>query len=121
MIPLTGNTEEIVKAGTILRDRIFQRLPLVLNFPHLPQLTETEKNKIIDKLTWLANHEERASFYLQYETIANLRPGTIEEPTKLTPTIIKWAGKVKTPDYKEPKQKIGNAKNGRIIRDAKGL
>jgi hypothetical protein len=57
MIPLTGNTEEIVKAGTILRDFIFQRLPLVLNFPHLPQLTEEEKNKVIDKLTWLANRE----------------------------------------------------------------
>jgi hypothetical protein len=121
LIPLEGSEKDL-ETGIRVRDEVMQYLPLVLEAPHRPQLTEEQKNKIIEKLVYLANHEYKAAYYRNALILtASLRPGTVDSPTRLSPMVLKWVGYIKMAPYKEPQQKIRNAKNGRIIRNAKGL
>jgi hypothetical protein len=122
VITLIGPTVDGIEKGNELRDRLMKNMPLVLQNPHIPSLLEEQKEKIIDKLVWLANNEYRAQFYQNIVgAIASLDPGIPESPHKLWPTFLKWAGIKKLPKYKEPIPTIGNAKNGRVIRGTKGL
>lgn len=121
MITLEGSEQDLATAIAV-RDEVMQYLPLVLEAPHRPQLTEEQKFKIIEKLVYLANHEYKAAYYRNSLILtATLRPGTTDNPTRLSLMVLKWAGYIKMAPYKEPRQKIGNARNGRVIRDAKGL
>jgi len=121
MIALQGS-EKSIETATKVRDDIALYLPQVLDAPHIPALNEQQKNKVLEKLVWTINNEDRATYYANVLWgAAAMRPGTTEKPTKITNTVLKWAGKISSPKYKEPKQKIPNAKNGRIIRDPKGL
>lgn len=121
MLELTDESDKAVASANIIRNELFTNLPLVLESPHLPQLSQNEKDKVIEKLVWLANNEYRARFYSSMAIVAALRPGTPESPTRLTPLVTKWAGVRKLPQYKEKTQKIGGAKNGRVLRSGKSL
>lgn len=122
MIELAGDVERLVNHGNEIRDHIFKYLPLILESPHIPKLTDEQKTKVIDKLAYLAKFEYRASFYVCSLLItSDLRPGTPDNPTKLTPLVLKWAGVHKPFQYKEPTQKIGEAKNGRVLKSGKSL
>jgi hypothetical protein len=121
MIELTGKDDGLVQANEI-RDNVFKYLPLILEAPHSPTLNEEQKNKVIEKLVFLANEEYRSGFYLCSLTLtASLRPGTGDSPTKLSPLVLKWAGLRKILQYKEPTQQIKGAKNGRVLRSGKSL
>ncbi len=121
MLELTDECKKMIEMATSIRDNLFKNLPLVLESPHLPQLNEDQKYKVIEKLVWLANNEYRAKFYSSMSIVAALRPGTAESPTRLTPLVTKWAGVRKMPQYKEPTQKVKGAKNGRVLRSGKSL
>lgn len=114
------NPKELAVAEEIRRD-ILEFLPLVLEAPHFPPLTADEKQTIHLKLAFLRTQETRASYFGNVAGISYLRPGTVEAPTKLTPQLMRWAGRRGMPKYKEPKQQIPGAKNGRILKTGKGL
>lgn len=121
LIPLEGSEKDL-ETGNRVRDDVMRYLPLVLEAPHHPQLTEEQKTKIIEKLVYLANYEYKAAYYRNALILtASLRPGTVDSPTRLSPMVLKWVGYIKMATYKEPRQKMSNAKNGRVIRSAKGL
>ena len=120
MIALVGEPK-VVEAANYLRNIIMQIIPDVLNSPHTPELTPEEKQKLLNKLDWLARNEHRAQFFLNLTAMQYLIIGTAENPTRLTNTLLKWAGKTKPPKYKEAYKKIPDCKNGRIIRNARGL
>lgn len=119
MISLTAGRPETVECAEGIRKLLFQNLPVVLANPHEPQLSESEKQKISDKLKFLADNEYRASFYLINLSVIvnNLSPGTIEKPTVLPHTILKWAGRVGEKVKREAKKK-SQVKKGRVIRSS---
>jgi hypothetical protein len=121
MIELTDSCEKTIVTANEIRDELVANLPLVIESPTVPHLNEEERAKVVEKLVWLVNNEYRARFYYSMAIVAALRPGTPDNPTRLTPLVMKWAGIRKLPEYKEPTQKIGEAKNGRVLRSGKSL
>ena len=123
MIEITGsNDPEKLPTANTVRKNLFEFLPQILNGPHEPELTQDEKDLVTDKLLWLVENEYRCSYWNSVAMFAStLRPGTANEPTKLSPLILKWAGRFKGVKYREQTAKAKHAANGRVIRKPGGL
>jgi hypothetical protein len=99
-------------------------LPKLEHFHEKSRINATEVRDqflaTVDKITRWLTTETRAGFWSRLR--CQLFPSIKEGVVKLTPTMLRWAGRMKT-DFKnfDPTPKMGNATNGRIIRNVGGL
>lgn len=119
-IVATGtHAERLVTAAEEYRATFLEFMTNVMK-SHKPQLTEDEQQIVMEKVVRLINEEYRATTW-----IVSIQQGmptrVIDGFYMLTPTILKWAGRKKPGKYKEFEQPIPVCKNGRVIRNAKGL
>jgi hypothetical protein len=122
MLELTDPTmkESAIQTATSIRARFLETISGFLDSPHLPELSDGEKDAILTRVINLLNTDTRPRFW---SSLANqLQPRVVNGVVMLTPTLLKWAGKKKV-DYKnkEAKQKAGHAANGRVVRSTRGL
>jgi len=91
------------------------------NKPHTPELSQQDKDKIQDKIIHLLKTDTRPRFW--HNLKVQLTPNTKDGLVVITPTLLKWAGRMKpsSPKNIDPTPKIKHARNGRVIRDPKGL
>lgn len=103
-----------------IRKALLPAMTGFLDGPHYPPLEQNEKDAIINRIIGYMASDTRSRFWCNLER--QLRPNVKDGIVILTPTMLKWAGRIK-PDSKntDPSQRIKHAANGRIIRSAKGL
>lgn len=85
-----------------------------------PKLTPEQKETLCAKLLGMLQVEDRASFWVSLKE--QIEPHIVKGKPRLRPKVLKWAGFIKVkPPSDEEGQKIGHAKNGRVIRSTRGL
>jgi hypothetical protein len=115
-----GNKPESVDKAEETRKVFLDAMKTFLAMPTNPVLSAEQKKKITDKVEWLLANEFRPTFWRNLDCQLNLR--VIEGVVQMTPKLLVWAEyrKQSVPKVKEG-QTIPHAKNGKIIRSAKGL
>lgn len=115
----TMNEESLQKA-TAIRDAFLPKMTEILGGPHFPELNQDEKDRITDKVIGLLQAETRPRYW--HNLGCQLNPTVKDGVTKLTPTLLLWAGRRKKAVHNhDPKQTIGHAKNGRVVRGTRNL
>lgn len=115
-----GNKPETVIEADITRAEFLGKVSAYLAGPCNPELTDEQKQKVIDKIKWLLENEFRPTYW--QSVAVQLNPRVIDGVTQLMPKLLLWAEYRKQPVYKHKEgQSIPHAKNGKIIRSAKGL
>ena len=122
MIQIIGTgqyADKLVEAAEAFRSTFLEFMTNVMK-SHKPQLTEDEQQSVMEKVVRLIDEEYRATTWVV--SIQQAMPTHfVDGFWTLTPTVLKWAGRRKIPGYKELENKIPASKNGRVIRNAKGL
>ena len=109
-IKLTGDEESIAHAK-IIRNALIPHFEKVL--PTLQELTEDQRNTILNKVKRIVATEHRSTYFINIELLTYF--------TKLTPLLKKWAGIIKVKPIGEKTKKIGYAENGRVLKTGKSL
>jgi hypothetical protein len=113
---------DALEKASAIRDQFLENIMGKVNHPQaFPQLTDEQKQKVLDKITYLLQNEPRPRFWLAL--VEQLEPNFRNDKEMIRPMVLKWAGviKIKKPSEGDGQQTIGNAKNGRVIRSSKGL
>lgn len=113
-------SQESNQRANEIRSQLLPKITEIINGPHSPELTLDEKAKVLIRIQTYLEKDTRVQFWHQLG--CQLTPKTKDGIVILTKTMLKWAGRIKpkTNDV-VPTQKIKHAKNGRVIRDPKGL
>lgn len=122
MQDLFGTPNQVTEA-TEVRTKLVPHLTAVLSSPHEPELTPDEVLAVLNKARHTAENEHRAAVFCILRYIPNIEVGTESAPARLTDKVLEWAGRKKKPGYgnKVPRQTIGPAANGRVIKKSGGL
>lgn len=115
-----ANGEKTCEAARQLRAALPDAVVAVLGGPHCPELTDDEVQRVCDKVAYLLVNETRAQYWLTLRHLVSV-PRNADGVAIVTPLMLQWAGRSKPKAYREITPKARHAKNGRVLRDTKGM